>query len=518
MFNKPIALEDARLDVRHLHPNKIACTALQEAGIRTLGDLWAIWSRPGGQQGRFSTYVELHIDEKLNELKFIGHSKRVDWDAYHKNREEIEWPLFFTSAALEHLSVEDQQTDIGSIVMCNRVDSLRRASLGTVGAVVAAARGGIEKLENIGPSSLDELWRGIQALSLNLDDSGRVKWDHLGQCLGQSLIPAKRASYGSISPFTLAVAHDALDELTEVWAERAEQTPDSVSILRSRLLHERPQTLEEAAAALPNPTSRERARQIESGMLEAIRRGIYHNDFSRLGGARFRQDFRLAWMDASADILTALPANADKDDHARVIAEHLWAEFLPIRKRILLYQALFARPAGTLAAEVEGEPGPNSTPELPSKGPDSPQVQEQTAPMPAVMVPAQVNNVATFVIRDPPADEREVDKARRFIACGEPDIGLLLYSRLFMFELREWAKASGQQELASDPNACIRAAVQSGVFPDAGMADLLRQKTWLWLLNPSTPEELQNLRKASLVFADHFDVHLAWLREATTRR
>jgi hypothetical protein len=496
MIGKTLSPADANLDVRHLHPKKVACTALAEAGVRTLGDLAQLCARPQDYQGTFSVIVTQHLDDLLGRLDFFKPTGRLDWDAYHRDSEEVGWPLFFTSEALQKLVEEERNADIGAVVAGSRVDSLRRAGLATVGAVVDAARIGISKVENFGPQSLCDLWAGLKALSTCVRDNGRVRWDHVGSMLAQALVPKERQQYGAGVPFNLMTVHDALDELAEVWSEASTPNLDAVTVLRKRILEPEECTLEEVAALLPGKPTRGRVQQIEAEVLESIRRSIYHNDHAKLG-ARFRQDFRRAWKEASRSITSALGAFMDRDPQASVIAQVLDGKLAHIRPRLRLYRALF------IEAEPAVEPGMPPEPESPSV----PQVQ------PAVPAPVTVGLSPAPLLAS--VEEEDDAKARRMIATGEPDVAMVLYARLFVHALREWATATGRQPVAGDPDGCIREALAAGVFPDVGMAEMLRQKTWRWLLTPSTVEDRRSLRMTAEVYASQFDLHLRWLRQAT---
>lgn len=204
-----------------------------------------------------------------------------------------EKPGFQQNSARYDLHESVLRLGIGVLHAGPKTKLLEGAGYKTVGDVARAGSGSLLSLSGIGKSVLARIEHSLNALNEAQTSSGSIDWDEYCLKLGIPLLPVERVSMDGNS-FTAMVA-TTIGQLG-----RTLDSPVLQKIILQRISEppHRRATHEEIGSSLAPPVTRERIRQREAKLVEALAAALVHDDYSHMD-VHFRPEFSSYWKRAA---------------------------------------------------------------------------------------------------------------------------------------------------------------------------------------------------------------------------
>lgn len=188
---------------------------------------------------------------------------------------------------------------IGILHAGTKTKTLKTAGYGSVGELAAAGSDTLLALPGMGRSTLRKIEKALQSLQEAQDKDGNVDWDRYCAAIDIPLLPVESLaldgnSFAAMVGITLGQLGQTLHDpvLQKIIADRISKPP-----------HQRA-TLEDIGSSLPEPITRERVRQKEAKLLEALAAALVNDDYAHLD-VHFRPEFADYWKRAAANFADA---------------------------------------------------------------------------------------------------------------------------------------------------------------------------------------------------------------------
>lgn len=188
---------------------------------------------------------------------------------------------------------------IGILHLGAKTKTLANAGYRSVGDIAAAGSDTLIALPNMGRSTVRKIEQALHSLQEAQDRDGNVDWDRYCAALDIPLLPVENLALDG-NRFTAMVGttlgqlgqtlHDPV--LQRIIVDRISKPP-----------HQRA-TLEDIGSSLPEQITRERVRQKEAKLLEALAAALVNDDYAHLN-VHFRPEFADYWKRAATSFADA---------------------------------------------------------------------------------------------------------------------------------------------------------------------------------------------------------------------
>ena len=286
----PAIGNDWGLPIAHLQLRTRARNRCRAIGCRTIADVVRGLDSGRLSIGTLGKKAWEEIVAGVATLREVTAKGRVDWEEFRARRGTIRGRVALTTPNLERICLETRGCGIRTLHLKKACAGLEAAGIQTIGALIDAARQGIMGVRNFGAVARAEVRAALPALSEAVLSDGSVDWTLYARKRGFPLLP--EAETDEIT------GERALGLLGEICKKIIPGQMDGRAwrIFRRLLAPER-QRKTLAAIGRGLGLSRERARQIETQAIEAIRKPLFEEDYFGLS-FRFRPGLRKVFTDA----------------------------------------------------------------------------------------------------------------------------------------------------------------------------------------------------------------------------
>jgi hypothetical protein len=188
---------------------------------------------------------------------------------------------------------------VGTLHAGTKTKALEAAGYRTVGDLAAAGQSAWLALPGMGRSTVRKIEKALRSLYEAQNNDGHVDWDRYCAAIDIPLLPVENLvldgnSFAAMVGITLGQLGQTLHDpvLQKIIADRISKPP-----------HHRA-TLEDIGSSLPEPITRERVRQKEAKLLEALAAALVNDDYAHLD-VHFRPEFAGYWKRAATNFADA---------------------------------------------------------------------------------------------------------------------------------------------------------------------------------------------------------------------